>query len=685
MAYGDLNNGGFINPFTKEEDERKARLRGFMGESVEAPQSVTNGQLTGFLGQPLAQEEINPTVGMLGSVQPIASEVPTTPPATAMNTEVPVAPVAPTEAIPGLIGGSMPSQPNLSNVAEFNQAMNSFLGQGQGSLQPVPQEADLRGIGRDEVVSRAASINEQAKAFGASGGEAFRESQDFVNRAFLANQPTDPSTPIPTGVMSDQDAQVVTPQAPTLEQLQGSFTEFKESGQPITTQQIADAKLRAAELGAGFDPEIGYTTSIAPMDTGVARTQAELLRGFGAPTISQIQAGEKEPIFYTPGQEQIAQPTQTAQPARSAELQGLYEQLGIAEGSGEKSNIQTLIDDRERLENQQGAIVQGKISDFKSIGSGFETMRKSVQGLSDDAISTMIKSSGGDVNKALQVFSELTSEEATRYAKSMEAGAGVDMDAHAQILLPPTEEYPAGQIMHGGMVGSKLMYNDPDTGKLVQAPRGTIEYNSTQSETKRKRLDKLEESISESSSAIIQLEDYRNLRNEGPQGLEALRSRIFGIVKTVLNDQDLTEDEYNTLVGQGKFQGLLGKIRKEVLGPGVLTEQDARRLMQAIGGFGVTSNKKVVDDLLAGFIKKRKINHNKNLRLYRTVRKSDPTIFNEYLEKTNSFPMEINAVNSKEQLEQRQSELGIGSGDTYVYVTTDPNTGESIRQTLKAK
>ena len=80
-----------------------------------------------------------------------------------------------------------------------------------------------------------------------------------------------------------------------------------------------------------------------------------------------------------------------------------------------------------------------------------------------------------------------------------------------------------------------------------------------------------------------------------------------------------------------------------------------------------------------------KINHNKNLRLYRTVRKSDPTIFNEYLGKTNSFPMEINAVNSKEQLEQRQSELGIGSGDTYVYVTTDPNTGESIRQTLKAK
>ena len=99
------------------------------------------------------------------------------------------------------------------------------------ALQPIPQEADLRGIGRDEVVRRAASINEQAKAFGASGGEAFLESQDFVNRAFLANEP----------------ASVVP--APT------------EALEPTPSPNVM----------------------------GVEDTRAKLLEEFGAPTISQIQ------------------------------------------------------------------------------------------------------------------------------------------------------------------------------------------------------------------------------------------------------------------------------------------------------------------------------------------------------------------------------------------------------------
>ena len=585
MAIGDLNNGGFINPFTKEEDERKARLRGFMGESVEAPQSVTNGQLTGFLGQPLAQEEINPTSGMLGSMQPVTPEVPTTPPATAMNTEVPVAPVAPpSEAIPGLIGGSMLSQPNLSNVAEFNQAMNSFLGQDQGDLQPVPQEADLRGIGRDEVVRRAASINEQAKAFGASGGEAFRESQDFVNRAFLANEPT-------SVVPASTEALAPTPSPNVMEFASPDF----------------------------------------PNDVGIARTRARLMEEFGLPTISQIQARDEA--------QRLAQQDQGYRDASAERNERAIQQ---------SQDFGRSISDRERREGgmsrsearaiaranmpgasvsdkQRGLLAQEAINNRKS-QEGANVLDELGLGnkLSEDAKSSLIENFG--VQETFNLLTNLNEAEKEKYIAQVEAlseNNSVGLESHMRYIIPGSRQLiHAGYNEDTGVFG----YVNTETGKFEELPENAVPYVGNTS-AKEAKLFKDNDALSTLEGEIDHLTTLQSDRALLPEGIEATLTGISSMFKTVLG-KELNPLEALLAKTGADFQATLGQLRLDVLGPGVLTEQDAKRLIRAMGGDprNPFADRETAVAALQKFIDKKKRRYTTLSKQYNMIQGSDLAI-----------------------------------------------------------
>ena len=76
-----------------------------------------------------------------------------------------------------------------------------------------------------------------------------------------------------------------------LADFQKTFEERKATGEPLTAQEIGQAKIFAGSMGRTFDPEKGYgeAGSAAFIPGDVAATQQALLRQFGAPTISQIQ------------------------------------------------------------------------------------------------------------------------------------------------------------------------------------------------------------------------------------------------------------------------------------------------------------------------------------------------------------------------------------------------------------
>lgn len=71
-------------------------------------------------------------------------------------------------------------------------------------------------------------------------------------------------------------------------------------------------------------------------------------------------------------------------------------------------------------------------------------------------------------------------------------------------------------------------------------------------------------------------------------GLERLGDQMSSFFKTLLSTNakkmKLTEQELALRIAQGELQGLLGRSRIETVGGGVMTEQDALRVLQNLGG-----------------------------------------------------------------------------------------------------
>ncbi|MDQ2066747.1 lytic transglycosylase domain-containing protein [Xinfangfangia sp. CPCC 101601] len=71
-------------------------------------------------------------------------------------------------------------------------------------------------------------------------------------------------------------------------------------------------------------------------------------------------------------------------------------------------------------------------------------------------------------------------------------------------------------------------------------------------------------------------------------------------LKTLSGTVGLSEEEILRRAAQGDIQGLIGQARTEVVGPGVMTEADALRVLSALGGDaqGIFSNPQVATELL---------------------------------------------------------------------------------------
>ena len=118
-------------------------------------------------------------------------------------------------------------------------------------------------------------------------------------------------------------------------------------------------------------------------------------------------------------------------------------------------------------------------------------------------------------------------------------------------------------------------------------------------------LNKLESSVYEDESRLKALDSYLNDVEGSAQGINNLIDRASTRIKTLIDDGELTEAELKTARGQAKLQGLLGNFRIDIVGGGVMTEQDALRILAALGGdFNAFQNKEVTKDLILEIRKK---------------------------------------------------------------------------------
>lgn len=145
----------------------------------------------------------------------------------------------------------------------------------------------------------------------------------------------------------------------------------------------------------------------------------------------------------------------------------------------------------------------------------------------------------------------------------------------------------SGETVRAALFPNGIIGTMGEDGKIV--PIDQKEWQSVTAGDANLYLDPTQ--VSKMSQDLIKEENgIRSLTNffEGvedlPVGIEKLASRISRAAKAFMGDEELTDEEVELGISQARQQALLGKIRTDVLGPGVLTEIDAQRLIGSLGG-----------------------------------------------------------------------------------------------------
>ena len=169
-------------------------------------------------------------------------------------------------------------------------------------------------------------------------------------------------------------------------------------------------------------------------------------------------------------------------------------------------------------------------------------------------------------------------EEVSRAPRTApEEGRGRSQQADI-FLLPDGSKVPAefvpGQGFHYRRGGNLLPL--PDDAKPVSRTAGGY-LNAPQ--FLKTRTDLRDETL-----GLDRLSAYFKTVDSLDVGMSRLADKITANVKTAFGSRDLSPSEINRQVAQGQLQGLLGLFRTDIVGPGVLTEYDAQRVIQALGG-----------------------------------------------------------------------------------------------------
>ena len=118
--------------------------------------------------------------------------------------------------------------------------------------------------------------------------------------------------------------------------------------------------------------------------------------------------------------------------------------------------------------------------------------------------------------------------------------------------------------------------------KIITTQQLSAELGETS--IKRYNLVKDVRNIRETELGIRKLDDYIVALDKSPQGVDRFALKMKAFVKQLATNNNLTEGEVMLQLANGKLQGLLGSSRLEVLGGGVMTEYDAQRVIQYLGG-----------------------------------------------------------------------------------------------------
>lgn len=138
-----------------------------------------------------------------------------------------------------------------------------------------------------------------------------------------------------------------------------------------------------------------------------------------------------------------------------------------------------------------------------------------------------------------------------------------------------------------------------DDGQFKPFPSGTRPINrGAGGPLNAAQYNELIEKISIEESSLTRLNRYFESLKSSEQGFKRLADQIAAKARTAFGSP-LTQKQLAAQVAKGQLEGLLGLFRIDVVGPGVMTEPDARRVEQALGGrFDLLQDPQTVERLL---------------------------------------------------------------------------------------
>ena len=190
--------------------------------------------------------------------------------------------------------------------------------------------------------------------------------------------------------------------------------------------------------------------------------------------------------------------------------------------------------------------------------------------------------------------------------------AGAESAARAKAADPYGDNFVQGDnyAVNGQYVGRAVRDKRTgdygikgDDGKLAPVPEGATPITATainKNIVSATDFKKFREDLTDSERSLRSLERYANSAGGFNQGIAGLADSVATMAKTLTDTGKLTPAELSRAVAKGQAQGLLGNIRTAVVGPGVLTEPDAARVLARLGGdVGALQNKEVLMQALS--------------------------------------------------------------------------------------
>lgn len=132
---------------------------------------------------------------------------------------------------------------------------------------------------------------------------------------------------------------------------------------------------------------------------------------------------------------------------------------------------------------------------------------------------------------------------------------------------------------------------------------------------------KLRNTLNDDEVSLKKMINFLKTQDKTSVGYQRIVDGFMAKMKTFFSTKakqyDMTEEELALQLANGQLQGLLGSSRKEVVGGGVLTEQDARRIIEYLGGdINALQNPYRVKEAISYIFGEKLTNYDLNLEDY---------------------------------------------------------------------